>query len=91
MERGGKGVKWKIVDEDGQGKNTYILEKVVNNIGQNKLKVIEDKEFVLPPWLFSIEMAGKLVLDMPNAEKTAIETEYFRLSGAFAMELSSPA
>ena len=82
------GVKWKIVDEDGQGKNTYFLEKVVNNIGQNKLSVVEDKEFILPPWLFSIEMAGKLVLGIPNAEQTAIETEYFRLSGAFAMELS---
>ena len=76
---------WQITD----GTNIYTLEKTVNNIAQTNLSVIQEKPFKLAPNLFSLQMAGKLRVGEPDKDKTTIDTEYFRLSGTFDMEISS--
>ncbi len=78
--------QWQLTDAAG---NIYILNKTLNSIGDAMLDVMQQKTFTLAPELFSIQMAGMLILGAPNSAKTAIATEYFRLSGAFDMQISS--
>jgi hypothetical protein len=80
------GTQWRLTDTAG---NVYILNKTLNSIGNPMLDVMQQKTFTLTPELFSIQMAGLLIIGAPNSAKTAIATEYFRLSGAFDMQISS--
>jgi hypothetical protein len=79
------GSKWRITS----GANEYTLEKTVNSAGVQKIDVLYNKQYVLDPYLFSIEAAGKLLLGIPNNDGTALATEFARLSGAFSIEISS--
>ena len=78
--------QWRLTDTAG---NVYIVNSIANNLGNPVLYVLQQKTFSLLPNIFSLQIAGLLIIGQPNAAKNAIATPYFSLTGVFDMEISS--